>query len=259
MPTTSKRNRITVILGIAIVSFLVMTQIPPIAQDPAYHDFADKRAWLGIPNFGDVMGNLAFMVFGLAGLCAIHRHRQECILPKEYWLWAVFFAGATLVGFGSGYYHLSPSNQTLVWDRLPMTIAFMSLFAIIIMERVHSRAGLYLFPVLLICGIASVWYWNHTEMLGQGDLRPYALVQFFPMIAIILMLWLFPARYSGTRYLVYTLGWYVLAKLLEHFDKEVFALTAQLVSGHTLKHLAAAIGIYMLVLYIRKRKVISAA
>lgn len=252
--TITYRTRVTLIILLGVLSTVIVFSLPPIPQDSSYHHFVDIRKAWGIPNFGDVMGNLAFIVAGVWGMVVASRKRQDFPYPGEFLLWIIFFFGSVLVAFGSGYYHLNPNNATLVWDRLPMTIAFMSLFSLMIMERINPKAGLCLFPLLLIIGIGSVIYWNHTENLGQGDLRLYALVQFFPMIAILLMLWLFPARYSGAKYLIYTLGWYGLAKVLEHYDKEIFSMMHHTVSGHTLKHLAAAAGVGCLVLYVARRK-----
>lgn len=252
--TITYRARVTLIILLGFLSTVIVFSLLPIPQDSAYHHFADMRKMWGIPNFGDVIGNLAFMVTGMWGIVVASRKRQEFHYPGEFSLWITFFLGSVLVAFGSGYYHLNPNNATLVWDRLPMTIAFMSLFSLMIMERINAKAGLYLFPLLLIIGIASVVYWDYTESLGQGDLRLYALVQFFPIVAILLMLWLFPVRYTGAKYLVYTLGWYGLAKILEHYDKEIFFVMHHSVSGHTLKHLAAAIGVECLVLYVAKRE-----
>jgi len=249
-----KSNVILIIIIAVIVTGLTFT-FPPIAQDPAYHNFADKRGWLGIPNFGDVMSSLPFLFFGLMGVAAVYLGRSVVFNMKgERIPWQVFFIGAFLVGFGSGYYHWEPSNQTLVWDRLPMTIAFMSFFSVVIMERLNEKGGLQLLPILLIVGAASVFYWDHTETLGNGDLRPYALVQFLPMLLIPLMFWLLPARYSGLKYLGYGLFWYVLAKVLEHFDRGIFAMTGEVISGHTLKHISASVGVLMMVLYVKKRK-----
>lgn len=42
---------------------------------------------------------------------------------------AVLFAGVLLTSAGSTWYHLAPTNDSLVWDRLPMTLGFMGLFA----------------------------------------------------------------------------------------------------------------------------------
>lgn len=245
-----RHYRIHIILLTALIAIAGVFLLPPIAQDLAYHNFADKRAWLGIANFGDVAGNAPFILLGVLGLHAVYRQRGG-LAPMECLIWMTFFVGAFLTGFGSGYYHLSPDNHTLVWDRLPMTIAFMSLFSALVMERVSRKAGVYLFPVLLAAGFFSVWYWNYTEALSRGDLRPYALIQFLPLLEIILILALFPATRRNTRYLIYTLGCYTLAKVLEHFDPQVFALLGHAVSGHTLKHLAAAGGVWWVMKYMQ--------
>ncbi len=251
------RSSVYWLLGITLVAVIGMFAVPPIAQDPAYHDFADERGWLGIPNFGDVVGNAPFILFGLMGLLFVKNTPQQdprFSMSGEQLLWLVFFFGTFLVGFGSGYYHLNPTNETLVWDRLPMTIAFMSFFSLVLMERVDEGLGRRLFPYLLLLGIASVFYWDYTESLGRGDLRPYALVQFLPLVLIPFILWKFPARYTGLKYLGYTLGWYLLAKLLEHFDDEIFGMLEKMVSGHTLKHIAAAMGVYTMLLYVKRRE-----
>jgi hypothetical protein len=247
MTALPRKARILILCALAAACLIVTAFIPPVAQDPAYHDFADQRGWLGIPNFGDVAGNVFFLLSGLWGLIA-------ALHPKTSRGWLVFFGGVFLTGIGSAYYHLAPGNQRLVWDRLPMTIAFMSLFSLLIAERIGRKAGTFLFPFLLAAGAASVWYWNWTESLGHGDLRPYAFVQFFPMLAIGLILALFPAQHGGTRYLLCTLAWYVAAKLLEHYDHAVFDLTGQIVSGHTLKHIAAATGAACMTGYMKEAR-----
>ena len=257
----TKNTKVILIVVIALLVTGLTFTFPPIAQNPAYHDFADKRECLGIPNFGDVMSNLPFLFFGLMGVgAAVYSARSGLFtMNGERIPWQVFFVGAFLVGFGSGYYHWEPNNHTLVWDRLPMTLAFMSFFSVVIMERLNEKGGLVFLPVLLIAGAASVFYWDHTESLGHGDLRPYALVQFLPMLLLPLMFWLLPARYSGLKYLGYALLWYVLAKVLEHFDRGVFAMTGEVISGHTLKHISASIAVLMMVLYVKRRKIISAS
>lgn len=247
----SRSARITVILLTMLACITGVFMLPPVAQDPAYHTFADSRQWLGVPNFGNVVSNFLFVVMGLFGMVAVTRHRADR-KNGEYIVWMMFFLGVFLTGFGSGYYHWSPNNDTLVWDRLPMTIAFMSLSSLIVMEHIDRKVGGLLFLALLVIGTMSVWYWHYTESLGHGDLRFYGLVQFLPMIVIGLILILFPLRDSRTRYLLWTLGWYVLAKLLEHYDSQFFAISGNLISGHTLKHLAAATGIWWMIKYARK-------
>jgi hypothetical protein len=147
-----------------------------------------------------------------------------------------------LTCFGSAYYHLAPSNERLVWDRLPMTLGFMSLLSAVWMERVNLRAGLVALGPLLLLGLLSVGWWYATELRGAGDLRLYLLVQFYTLVLILLILALFPPRYSRGADLLVAMGFYVLAKILESTDRQIFRL-GHIVSGHTLKHLAAALGV----------------
>jgi hypothetical protein len=244
---------LTVILGLATALGLWM--IPPIAQDMAYHDLADKRPFMGIANFGDVGSNLAFIIAGFWGWATAYR-RQLFQFRGERYIWYSFFASVVMVGFGSSYYHLTPSNATLAWDRLPMTLAFMSFFSYIIMERIDPTTGFRFFPSLLLLGVASIWYWDYTESLGNGDLRPYAWVQFFPMLVIPLLLIFTKARYSNGHYFYAMLACYAASKLLEHFDSAIFVITNGYVSGHTLKHLVAAMSIGFIGLYVQRRNVI---
>ena len=255
----TKSLKIITIFAVSAIAIAVTFTLDPIAQDQAYHNFADKRGLYGISNFSDVMSNLFFIFFGIMGLYFLSAHQQEkhFTMQGEKRLWGLFFLSATLVGLGSGYYHLTPHNTTLVWDRLPMTLAFMTFFSLIIMERIHAKIGLLLCPILLLAGASSVFYWDYTESLGQGDLRPYALIQFLPLVLIPFIFWLFPARYNGLKYLGYTLGWYVLAKLLEHFDEDIFTLLKTTISGHSLKHIAAAMAVYTMFLYVKKRESIA--
>lgn len=158
----------------------------------------------------------------------------------------MFFVGVALVALGSAYYHWAPSNDRLLWDRLPMSIGFMALCAAIVADRIDAKAGNgWMLCLLVASGLASLFYWHWTESLGRGDLRFYAFVQFFPMIALPAVCWLFPRyRYTAGRYLVWVIAWYGLSKVLEHFDEDVFDLLGHAVSGHTLKHLAAAVATF---------------
>jgi hypothetical protein len=49
------------------------------------------------------------------------------------------------------------------------------------------------------------------------------------------------------------MAWYVLAKLLEHLDGQVYSALG-LVSGHTLKHLAASLGALWILLLLMQRR-----
>lgn len=240
----SIRQRVAVLVGLTAVVAFGLLAVEPIPQDPAYHRFIDTRTMFGVPNFGDVVSNLAFGVVGIAGLVVLtgRRRRDIFVRPADARPYLAFFLGVTLVSLGSAWYHWSPSNASLLWDRLPMTIAFMALCSAFVADRIDARAGTtWLLALLIAMGGSSVAYWFWTESLGRGDLRFYAFVQFFPMLVLPVLCWLFPAhRFTPMRYVGWILAWYVLSKVLEFFDGQVFALFDDTVSGHSLKHLAAA-------------------
>lgn len=232
----TKRSAFWLFGSIAVVSFLALFLVAPFPQPQSYHDFADRRPWLGIPNFGDVFGNIGFLIVGLLAMLRVWRHRS---MPS-FLAWMILGVSIFLLAFGSSYYHWNPNNTTLVWDRMPMAAGFMALLIALMRARIDARFDALLIPACLL-GVASVLYWAWVD-----DLRFYGWVQFFPFLSILLMLFLFPSADKNDRYLWMTFGFYVLAKLAEHFDAEIFSLLGGLVSGHTLKHLFAAVGLWFL-------------
>ncbi len=250
MNEMSFAQRVAILVGVPIVAVGGLLFLEPIAQDPAYHRFADTRSHLGLANFGNVTSNLGFAVVGVLGLAAVFGRKCRDIFERrlDAWPYIVFFFGVLLVGAGSAYYHANPDSERLVWDRLPMTVGFMSLFAAFIADRIYRRAGVvYLLPALIAVGLLSLAYWEWTEAQGRGDLRFYGLVQFYPMIALPLICWLFPrSRYTDGRYLAWVIGWYGAAKVVEYFDAGVFDLLGNTISGHGLKHLLSAVATYMI-------------
>ncbi len=242
-------QRVSILIGLAVVGLIGLLLLDPIPQDPSYHLFADTRTLLGIPNFNDVFSNVGFAIVGVLGVQAVMGTRGLLIFSQrpEARPYIVFFIGVGLVSLGSAYYHWAPSNERLLWDRLPMSIAFMAFISAIVADRIDNHAGnTWLLPVLVVLGFLSVIYWHWTESMGRGDLRFYGLVQFYPMVAMPLAIGLFPEhRYTAGRYILWVLGWYAICKVFEHFDGEVFALLGYTVSGHTLKHYTAAIATYV--------------
>ena len=164
----------------------------------------------------------------------------------------LFFTGVLLTAFGSAWYHLAPSTPRLFWDRLPMTIAFTALFAAMIAERISIYWSRMLLLPMVFAGVASVVMWRVSEDNGAGDLRFYLFVQLFPMVALPLMMILFKPRYSRGGELVVVL-FYAGAKALEHFDAKVWESTSATVSGHSLKHVVAALAIWFVLDMLKKR------
>jgi hypothetical protein len=245
------------LIALAAAMALLCFFLPRIPQPLAYHQFADQRSFLNIPNFGDVASNLPFALVGIWGLAFLFQTksregRVRFLDPLERWPYFFVFAGLLLTAFGSSYYHLAPDNARLVWDRLPMTITFMGLVAAVIAERISVRLGLWLLPILMVVGLGSVLQWHWSEVRGAGDLRFYASVQAYSTL-VILLAFLFPRRYTRTADFGLVVGFYVLAKLLETFDRPIFA-ALHVVSGHTLKHLAAAAAGYCILRMLQKRK-----
>jgi len=219
------RNRpVLVLYGLMIVTLAGLLPLPPLLQNQNYHQFADQRNLFGIPNFWNVVSNLPFIAVGAADLLRLRRDPTTTVL----------FLGIFLTGFGSSYYHWNPRDATLFWDRLPMTLCFAAILAAVVEERVDAKAGKALLRPLLAIGIFSLLLWRWTD-----DLRLYAWAQFFPFLALVLILRLFPPKYTGTLYWVIAAALYVLAKLLEFYDHAVYSV-GSILSGHTLKHLAAA-------------------
>lgn len=219
--------------------------LPPIAQDPAYHDFADRRGLLGIPNFLNVATNLAFLAAGLMGIALCLRRR---VVLGAWRSWTACFTGTALAGLGSAYYHFAPSDATLAWDRLPMSLGFMALSVAVLADHVNPRLEKILLAPAIVFGLASVIYWRHSD-----DLRAYVLVQFLPLLMIpaILILYRAPRKESGP--LLVALVIYLLSKLAEHFDRALFEWTGGVISGHSLKHLLAALALFVVYRMLRRR------
>jgi len=238
IPAAIRSRPLTFLFGLAAISLLGLLLVPPIPQSQIYHGFADRRTLLGIPNFWNVVSNLPFILVGALGLWKVRRDLSA----------SIFFLGVFLTGFTSSYYHWAPNDWGLFWDRLPMTFAFMAILANVIEERVDERVGKLLLWPLVALGVLSLLIWMRVD-----DLRLYAWVQFFPCIALPLMFWLLPPKYTGTYYWFIAAGFYLLAKLLEHYDAAIYS-ALRVMSGHPIKHVAAACACYAIYLAFRKRQ-----
>lgn len=253
--TVRQQWRVGALLGLSVPVLLWVAQMTPLAQPLDYHDFADQRWLLGLPHFWNVLSNLPFTLVGLIGCAWLMRVGQRSdafATAAERNAYFVFFVGEVLTGYGSGYYHAAPSNETLVLDRLGLSLMLTSFFAIVVSEFVSLRWGRLLLAPVCVLGQCAVHYWSWTEAVGRGDLRPYLLVQFYPILAIPFIILVFRSRYTLSGTLLLTWALYGLAKACEFYDAPLYELT-DVWSGHTLKHLVAAVGSYLPLYSLQRR------
>ena len=256
MHKDSVKTKVGIILMILafVTVVIVFLMNDPISQDLNYHEFSDTNTFISLPNALNVISNIPFIIAGSVGLLSLLGVSKYSIqvLDANKLSYFALFTGLILVGFGSGYYHLNPNNETLVWDRIPMTIAFMGLYAIIISEYISEKLGKFLLIPLLLAGVCSVMYWWFSEMNGAGDLRFYAMVQFFPILTIPIILLCFNGKYSHARGYWVLIMAYVGAKVFETFDYQIHQFIGG-ISGHSIKHVLPALGVYYLITAYRKR------
>lgn len=256
---TSYRIKINILLALFFVSVLVVLIVPSIPQNLNYYNFADQNTLFGIKNFWNVITNLFFIITGVIGITYLCSPQSQ---SHFYHVWEkipyfVFFINIILIGFGSTYYHLAPSNHRFFWERLPIAVTFMAFFSAVIMERINRKLGIYLLIPFIVIGIFSVIYWMHTEGIHQGDLRFYGWAQLFPGIGSFLMICLYSTYYSGNRYLFEMFGWFGLAKICELFDHGIYLLSFHVISGHPLKHIFMSFAVYSLLRYLKYRRLIN--
>jgi hypothetical protein len=246
MEMTMRRDLLVLVVLVALAPLLFLGAAP-ILQPAAYHELADQRSLLGIGHFWNVVSNLPFLVVGLMGLDLLRRRPEEAAAG-----WAALFGGNVLVAFGSAWYHSNPNDATLIWDRLPIGIAFMGFFTALLVEHLEGAArefAKWLLAPLIVLSAAAIWWWHQS-----GDLSLWVWVQAAPMLAVVLVLALLPGRYTHRRYLAYALACYAAAKFLELGDLQLMQWTGGLMSGHALKHVAAATGVWCFYVMLRERR-----
>uniref|UniRef100_A0A914CPA1 Uncharacterized protein n=1 Tax=Acrobeloides nanus TaxID=290746 RepID=A0A914CPA1_9BILA len=245
------------LISVLLSIFLTAAFIPPFSQPQSYHDYAVRRIWYGIPYADYVLSNIGFLLTGGYGvirlLLSSADFKKTFVNPWEFAMYTYFFATIFATAFGSAYYHWNPNNSTLFWDRLPISMAMMSLFSAVITERVSTKLGIVTFPVLQFLGALATVHWMLTENAGVGDLKLYGLVQIMSTFCFPLILLAYPSRFSGTHNLFYAVACFLLARGAELSDKLVYKWTLQTVGGHVLKHIFASISVFFIYRYAKKR------
>ncbi len=230
---------VAVLLALAVA-------LPGVPQDPAYHHFADTRTLMGVPRAMDVLSNIFFLVVGGIGLVYHFLGRLDYLNSAMRTSGLVFFLGFSLTGVGSTYYHLDPNDWGLAWDRMGMVVAFAGVLGLAAAHRVSVRAATLLLPVALIAGVSSVAWFAATD-----SITPYAIMQFGGIGVVAGVSWL-PKHGKGPNWAA-LIAAYALAKVLELEDREVFELTQGVISGHTLKHVFAALAALAVLLPLARR------
>ena len=246
-------SRQRILLAIGLVVIIATGFAPPLPQDPLYHQFADQRSLFSIPNALNVLTNLMFAWIGCDGLYRLLREKSLHILPQLLPAYVGFFGGLLLLAAGSTYYHWSPSNASMVWDRVPITLVMLSFLVHLIGEQVSTESARRLFPWLIAAGFASVIYWYFSEVAGRGDLRPYVLMVLLPLLLTPALMLFFESPWTRGGDVGWMLAWYVLAKVCEYLDRPIFD-SLILLSGHSCKHIAVAIACLLFLRHLRRRR-----
>lgn len=235
MKPSIRRSEIRLLAaGLAMV--LLAWLAPPLAQPALYHAFADQRSWLGLPFAMDVLSNLPFAGFGLAGLLCLRRLPATQLGAAQRSLAALFFGGLVLTAVCSAWYHWQPDDAGLAVDRFGMAVAIAGLLGLAVAGRISARAGVLTALAVLLLGPFSLWVWAVS-----GNVLPWGVLQFGSLALLLALAWVKPLPGAlAVRWGVVILI-YAVAKVLEQEDSVVFELAGQVVSGHSLKHVAAAL------------------
>ena len=188
LPPPLVRRRERKLLGAALLMVLLAVAGPALPQPASFHDFADQRAWGALPHALDVLSNLPFAAWGVAGLWALARAvRQRAIDSASAGLAGLFFAGLVVTAGVSALYHWQPDDAGLVWDRMGMVLAFAGCWGWRPCRRVSRRAGIALAAAVLLLGPVTVQVWA-----ASGNLLPWAVLQIGGMALILALAWLPP-------------------------------------------------------------------
>lgn len=250
LPALSRREHSLLALAVLLVSTAVLgpsVAAPTLGGAP----FADGQSWRALPNAMDVLSNLPFAALGIWGLRWLHwldraheRLQDVAPLPQATtpppfnvldcaWM---FFAGLILTALGSAFYHLQPDDLRLAADRAGMAVAFAGLVGFAVCERVSARAGWPAAWVTLAGGLLAAAVCHRS-----GNALPWAVVQFGGLALVLALSLARPVAGAIGLKLGWVVFFYALAKLFELADHAIFEVTGRLVSGHSLKHLTAAL------------------
>ena len=234
------KSEISFLSGLIILLILAIF-LPSIQQNQNYHNFADQRVLFGVNNAFDTLSNLAFIIVGALGLFNFYNNQYIKISNSFSVILNLFFISIILTGLGSSFYHLSPNDFTLVFDRLVLTLVFTFVLAMVASIRISERSGFHTLAELVILGPFTVLIWNYN-----GNLTPYIILQYGGVVIVILTLILTKASKPSPCFTSLIIL-YGFAKITEFYDEKIFTLSENVISGHTLKHLISAIAVIVFI------------
>lgn len=235
------------LIGSALLIIGITLYWAPITQPANFYDYADNHPRFGINNFTNVISNLPFALVGFLGIRLLSqipsRQADRVIEPEISSAYFLFFQALLATSLGSAFYHLSPDPFGLMLDRIPISLAFVNLYCIVLSEYISPRLGQRLLLPLNVYGLLAVVYWYLMTIYqtGAADLSAYVLIQLLPIVHLPLILMLYDERRPGGRYYLAALVTYGFAKLAELQDTHIYLLTGEWISGHSIKHLLAAL------------------
>jgi len=206
---------------------------------PAFHHYADARGFFGLPHALDVLSNLAFVAAAAAGAVWVWRARD----PLLRGLGALLAIAVAIIGVGSALYHRAPDDATLVLDWIPIAVAMTWLLALLLADRVDRRLGIAAAVLLPLGAAATVLTWYAGGGTSGGDMRWYGLVQIEGLLLVPAILLAYPRGALRSGDLWAAVGCFLLMRLLHAHDGAILAATG--VSGHSLKHVVAAVATYL--------------
>jgi hypothetical protein len=240
LPNPIARRRAWIAFGtILAVGLAALLAVGRLRQPPEYHDFADRRPWLGIPNAADVLSNVPLFAVAVAAAIALRRASPSGASRPGFLAFAI---GLALTSVGSVVYHLDPRDSTLVWDRLPLAPTMAAVAGLLIVERLAPRRPTTLILGLIVANVAAVLLWAWTLRSGDGgDVRAYHFARTGPVLCAVVATFAFPEPRASRPAVFATFLGFAIASAFEVADRVVFDAAGGLAGGHTLKHLFAAV------------------
>ena len=123
-----------------------------------------------------------------------------------------------------------------------MSLGFASFIGVLIADRIDVQTSNWITPILIFFGFFSVW----EIYYGDRGTQNYVVLQVGSILFSLLVMSLRPSGRLPNGPFYIGLVPYVCAKLFEAADKGIYDILG-VISGHSLKHVMATIGLASIV------------